>query len=202
MYLIFCLNSNFKVKKDKVINFKNFFFFFFCLFAFSRATPTAYGGSQARGLIGAHGCWPTPQPQQCQIWTLSATHTTTHGNAGSLTRWARPGIEPSTSWFLVRFVNHWATTGTPYFAILVTMGKTRIAFFVKLFLHAWVWHPALIPWVSSLCLMIFSCQLFSFLNCSLISLLLHSLELFTSTNQMRIQILGCLIQEQVWCLYF
>ena len=29
------------------------FFFFFCLFAFSRATPAAYGGSQARGLIGA-----------------------------------------------------------------------------------------------------------------------------------------------------
>ena len=25
----------------------------FCLFAFSRAAPTAYGGSQARGLIGA-----------------------------------------------------------------------------------------------------------------------------------------------------
>ena len=28
-------------------------FFFFCLFAFSRATPAAYVGSQARGLIGA-----------------------------------------------------------------------------------------------------------------------------------------------------
>ena len=27
--------------------------YFFCLFAFSRATPTAYGGSQAKGLIGA-----------------------------------------------------------------------------------------------------------------------------------------------------
>ena len=27
--------------------------FFFCRFAFSRATPAAYGGSQARGLIGA-----------------------------------------------------------------------------------------------------------------------------------------------------
>ena len=26
---------------------------FFCLFAFSGATPTAYGGSQARGRIGA-----------------------------------------------------------------------------------------------------------------------------------------------------
>ena len=30
-----------------------FFFFFFCLFAFSRATATAHGGSQARGLIRA-----------------------------------------------------------------------------------------------------------------------------------------------------
>ena len=28
-------------------------FFFFCLFAFSRATPAAYGDSQARGQIGA-----------------------------------------------------------------------------------------------------------------------------------------------------
>ena len=29
------------------------YFSFFCLFAFSRAAPVAYGGSQARGLIGA-----------------------------------------------------------------------------------------------------------------------------------------------------
>ena len=35
----------------------------------------------------------------------SATHTTAHGNAGSLTHWVRPGIEPATSWFLVRFVS-------------------------------------------------------------------------------------------------
>ena len=30
-----------------------FIFNFFCLFAFSRAAPAAYGGSQPRGLIGA-----------------------------------------------------------------------------------------------------------------------------------------------------
>ena len=30
-----------------------FFFFFFCLFSFFRAAPSAYGGFQARGLIGA-----------------------------------------------------------------------------------------------------------------------------------------------------
>ena len=29
------------------------------------------------------------------------------------TRDTRPGIEPATSWFLVKFVNRWATVGTP-----------------------------------------------------------------------------------------
>ena len=31
----------------------SFSFFFFCLFAFSRAAPVAYGGSHAKGRIGA-----------------------------------------------------------------------------------------------------------------------------------------------------
>ena len=42
-------------------------FFFFFLFAFSRAAPTAYGGSQARGLIGA----------------VAASLHQSHSNAGS-----------------------------------------------------------------------------------------------------------------------
>ena len=33
------------------------------------------------------------QPQQCSIRTASATHTTAHGNARSLTYWARPRIK-------------------------------------------------------------------------------------------------------------
>ena len=61
-----------------------FLFFFFCLFAISWAAPAAYGGSQARGLIGA-SCWPTPQPQQLQIQASSAAYTTAHSNAGSST---------------------------------------------------------------------------------------------------------------------
>ena len=36
------------------------------------------------------------------------------GNARSLTHWARPKIQPTSSWILVRFLTHWATTGTPY----------------------------------------------------------------------------------------
>ena len=46
-----------------------------------------------------------PQPHQRGIWATSVAYITAHGNARSLTHWARPGIEPATSWFLVRFVS-------------------------------------------------------------------------------------------------
>ena len=58
------------------------FIFVFCLF---RATPAAYGSSQARGLIGAVAARPMPEPQPCQIQVESATYSTAHGNARSLT---------------------------------------------------------------------------------------------------------------------
>ena len=52
----------------------------FCVcVSFSRATPMAYGGSQPRGLIGA---------------VASGLHHS-HGNSGSLTNRARPGMEPA-----------------------------------------------------------------------------------------------------------
>ena len=38
---------------SNIFYFFNFYLFIFCLFAFSRATPTTYGGLQARGLIEA-----------------------------------------------------------------------------------------------------------------------------------------------------
>ena len=54
-----------------------------------------------------------PEPQQRRIRAVSPTYTTAHGKAGSLTHWARTETEPATSGFLVGFVNHCATTGTP-----------------------------------------------------------------------------------------
>jgi len=45
----------------------------------------AYGGSQARGPIGAVAASLHPEPQQRRIRAASATYTTAHGNAGSLT---------------------------------------------------------------------------------------------------------------------
>ena len=88
----------------------HFVSFFLCLFAFSRAISAAYGGSQARGS------------------NRSCSRSQSHSNSGSeLHLWPipqlratpdpepteqRPGIKPATSWFLVRFLNHWTLTGT------------------------------------------------------------------------------------------
>ena len=47
------------------------FSFFFFFFAFSRATPSAYGDSQARGLIRAIAARHTPEPQQRGIQASS-----------------------------------------------------------------------------------------------------------------------------------
>ena len=46
-----------------------------------------------------------PQLQQCGIRAVSETYTTAHGNTGSLAHWTRPGIKPTSSWFLVGFVS-------------------------------------------------------------------------------------------------
>ena len=48
---------------------------------------------------------PTPQPQQHGIWAMSVTYTTAHDNTRSFIHLVKPGIEPATSWFLVRFVS-------------------------------------------------------------------------------------------------
>ena len=65
-----------------------FFPFFFCFLGLH----LQHGGSQARGRIRA---------------TAASLH---HSNAGSLTYWARPGIEPTTSRLLIGFISaspHW-----------------------------------------------------------------------------------------------
>ena len=72
----------------------------------SNLAPASYGGSQVRGSNRSCCCWPAPQPQQHQIQAVSVNYTTAHGNTRSLTQWARPGIEPTTSWFLVGFIYH------------------------------------------------------------------------------------------------
>ena len=90
-----------------------FIFYFLLLF---RTTGTAYGSSLAGGQSGPTAASLTPQPQQQYVWTESVTCTTAHVNARSSTHWARPGIEPETSWILVRLItseSQWHLPGQP-----------------------------------------------------------------------------------------
>ena len=80
-----------------VLCFFNLFliFLFFLLF---RASPVAYGSSQAWGLIGAAAA------SLRQIRSASVTYTTAHGNAGSLNSMSKARVEPTSSWILVRHI--------------------------------------------------------------------------------------------------
>ena len=99
--------------------------FFFLLFM---AVPTVYGSSHAggQGSNRSYSCWPMPQPQQWRIQAVSVTYTPAHSNARSLTHWARPGIEPASSWILVGFFNCWAMKRTPYLHIFYCKHSTMI----------------------------------------------------------------------------
>ena len=67
---------------------------------FFKATPAACGSSQVRGQIGAvTACLCNHSNARSEL--LSMTYTTAHTNAGSLTHYARPGIEPESSWVIV-----------------------------------------------------------------------------------------------------
>ena len=86
-------------------------YLFIYLFFYGRTSSTwRFPGE---GSNQSCSCWPMPQPQQCQIQATSETYTTAHGNTGSLTQRARPGIELVSTWMLISFVNCWAMMGTP-----------------------------------------------------------------------------------------
>ena len=100
------------------------------LFVCSRAAPTAYRGSKARGLIGAVAAGLHHIHSNVGSALSLQPTTTAHGNVISLTHWARPGIKPATSWFLVGFTNHWDMMGTP-----------QPAFWLRLMQHLGVAEP-------------------------------------------------------------
>ena len=77
---------------------------FFCVrVCFLRATPMAYGNFQARGRIGAVAASLYHSHSNNRSKPHPTTYTTTYRNGRSLTHWARPGMEPESSWILVGF---------------------------------------------------------------------------------------------------
>ena len=101
------------------------------LFLLFRATLVAFRSSQARGLIGAAAASLCHSQRN-----TSVTYTTGHGNAGSLTHWARPGIEPLSLWILVEF-----TTAEPQWE-LQEASSSKHQYFNSI-PHLWKWTPLL-----------------------------------------------------------
>ena len=127
---------------------------FFFFFAISWVAPTAYGDSQGRGLIGATTASLCHSHSNAGIWATSATYTTAHGNTGSLTHWARPGVEPPTSWFLVGFV---ATV--PWWELLFHVFWNS-AFMFIIVMYSWWIDPFIITNCLSLSLNNFCLQFY------------------------------------------
>ena len=65
----------------------------------------------------SYSCWPKPQSWQRQIRAMSVIYATAHDNARSLTHWAGPGIDPTSSWILVRFITTELQLEPPYHII-------------------------------------------------------------------------------------
>ena len=61
--------------------------------------------------------------QQYQIRAESVTYTIAHDNTGSLTHWAKPGIKPKTSWFLVGFLSAAPPPCLPFLTSLWSRGS-------------------------------------------------------------------------------
>ena len=61
---------------------------------------------------------------------IAASLCHSHSNARSLTYWARPGIEPTSSWILVGFTTHWTSMGNLYnLLMLVITTNLNIGYF-------------------------------------------------------------------------
>ena len=106
--------------------------FYFCLFLlfffFFKGLHPQHMKFLGQGPNQSCSCQPAPQSQQCQIRAMSATYTATHRNAGSLTHWVGPGIEPTSSWILVKFVStsHNGNSTPDFFNLLFSVSLHNI----------------------------------------------------------------------------
>lgn len=73
-----------------------------------------------QSLIRSSSCGLVHSQSKYQ-WAFSVTCPTACSSIGSLIHWMTPGIEPASSWIIVRFVTCWFTMGTPYFIFTKTL---------------------------------------------------------------------------------
>ena len=113
----------------------SFLFFFFAFWA----APVAYGRSQAGSPIRttAAGLCHSHSNARAELHL----HPTPQLTAGSLAHWARPGIEPASSWILVAFINRWAKKGTLVLLFLGDCSEPKTGHLLSSFHWDWLAPP-------------------------------------------------------------
>ena len=111
IYIFICIHIYLYIFLSFYFIFLGLFIYLFIYF-FLRAAPTAYGGSQARGLMGTVAASLLHSHSNARSELCLQPTPQLMGNAGSLTHWTRPGIKPTSSRILAGFINPWARTGT------------------------------------------------------------------------------------------
>ena len=92
------------VPQNKPVPFLSpFFFFSFCFLGpYLRNMEVPRLGVESELYLPAY---TTATATQDSSHIRAVTYTTAHSNTGPLTHWARPGIEPASSWIPVRFTS-------------------------------------------------------------------------------------------------
>ena len=97
------------------LSYSNALNLFFFLFFLVMAAPAAYGSSQARGRIEAATVAYATAMATMDSSCICCLHCS---NTRSLTHWARPGIEPTSSWtvcLVLNQLNQWELHGFFFF---------------------------------------------------------------------------------------
>ena len=85
------------------------------------------------GVTWSCSCMATLQPQQHGIPATSVIYTTGQGNTGSLIHCKRPGIQPTSSWILGRFITAEPQREIPYSFYLFYFLPRYVFYFYCLF---------------------------------------------------------------------
>ena len=101
--------------------------FFFLILLFRATLLTAYASSQTRGQIGAaaSGLYHSQRNVRSKPHLRPTPKLT--ALLDPLTYWARPRMDPASSWILVWVCYHWAMMGTPVLPFIISLHPSHIS---------------------------------------------------------------------------
>ena len=119
------------------------------IFFLFRAVATIYGNSQDRGQIRVTAAGRRHSHVAMRDWScICDLH---HSNARFLTHWVSPGVKPSSSWILVKFVST-----APQMELPICSVNEKSIFAIEIITNLWVFYGC---FHLTKCIQVMSCIL-------------------------------------------